>query len=147
MVWNGPAPGIRSDVAAILLGFMIVLVPLLVAGTIAIYLWQYCARDVVSLYGNAFTLRRDLGVLSLSRTFDFAAVRNVRHEPLVPSPFRTYHPRDLGIGGVIAFDAGGKTYRFGLDLSEADARHLIALIRLRSKDGSKYHYSQSCPDV
>jgi len=139
MIQKGAAPGIGSDVTAVLLGSMIALVPLLVAGTIAIYLWQYAARDVVQLDDNVLTLRRELGPWSVSRTFDLAEVRDVRHDPLVPSPFRTYHPRDLGIGGVIAFDAGGKTHRFGLDLSEADAQNLIALIRPRCKGGSKEH--------
>jgi len=139
MVQKGPSPGIRLDVAAVLLGSMIVIVLLLVTGTIAIYLWQYGANDFVRLDDNVLTLRRELGPWSVSRTFDLAEVRDVRHDPLVPSPFRTYHPRDLGIGGVIAFDAGGKTHRFGLDLSEADAQNLIALIRPRCKGGSKEH--------
>jgi hypothetical protein len=98
------------------------------------YLWMFEACDEVTVTTGQLILQRKLGSWCKTLTFELAQVHGLRIDPLIPSRFRIYHPRDLGIGGVLAFDYGGKTRRFGLDLSDDDARWLFELIRPYCKE-------------
>jgi hypothetical protein len=91
-------------------------------------------REVVVLRGTVLELRDEVGFLVRSKDFNLAEVRNLRYSALSPwggiagSPVN--HARaSRGVRGSLAFDHGGKTYRFGRGLSEYDSRRLILTIQ------------------
>lgn len=97
--------------------------------------WNLAGREAIVLGDEAITLTRQVGWLRRSRWVDLAGVRNLRYAPdlyrrsgnqiPMPSPWNGC--------GVVAFDHGSTTYRFGDQLPEIEARRLIATIQERFK--------------
>jgi hypothetical protein len=97
--------------------------------------WNLAGREVIVLGDEAITLTRQVGWLRRSRWLDLAVVRNLRYAPEMHrrSRNRTPIPSPWSGLGVVAFDHGSTTYRFGDNLSEIEARRLIATIQERFK--------------
>lgn len=105
--------------------------------------WTLAGREVITLTDEALLLRREIGMLQRSRSFDLTGLTNLRYAPLVYNPLSFSFSfseswgsqlQMLGLaGGAVAFDHGGKTCRFGNSLTEAEASRLIATIRQRHK--------------
>jgi hypothetical protein len=97
---------------------------------IYIWLWQIKGREVVTISPTALTIRNEVLGCGRSRHYDVCEIRNLRVASL------TYNPFDFrsglafwGIGGgLIAFDYGFKTYRFGGGIDEAEARIILQSI-------------------
>jgi hypothetical protein len=108
-----------------------------VAGLVIMFAlwWNLAGREVVILSDGALVVRREVGSLQRSRSFDLAGVRNLRYAPLVYNFFSMsgswgYQLQILGVGGgTVAFDHGGKTHRFGIGLSEIEANRLVTTIK------------------
>jgi hypothetical protein len=108
-----------------------------VGGLLAIYawLWQVIGKEIVNVHGQTFTTRRDIGGFGFDKVYDLVQMRNLRIEPA------GFHPLDLstalqlwGIGGgVIAFDYGARTYRFGTGLDETEANQAMTAIKKRCR--------------
>lgn len=77
---------------------------------------------------QSLILRREILGLGRSREFDVSQIRDLR---ILPLPLGD--PRDLSLGseGVIAFDYGAKTFRFGAALAEAEAKQLLQTLHTR----------------
>ena len=103
--------------------------------------WTLAGREVITLTDEALLLRREIGMLQRSRSFDLTGLTNLRYAPLVYNAFSFSFAESWGsqlqmiglAGGAVAFDHGGKTCRFGNSLTEAEASRLIATIRQRHK--------------
>jgi hypothetical protein len=99
-----------------------------VGGGWAIYTWLWMAvgKEIVSLRPGVLSIRRD--VLGLGRTheYDLAHVRHLRLAPQASDPFGwSGGMRFWGMGsGLIAFDYGAKTFRFGAAVDEAEASQI-----------------------
>jgi len=107
--------------------------------------WQFRGREVNRIDDQSIVTSR-VGSLfpRRTRTFDLSDVTNLRFAPLAyvafPRSFSDYR-EGLGAqmqmigtgGGSVAFDHGGKTHRFGIQLSESEARRLIKTIEDRYK--------------
>ncbi len=103
-----------------------------VGGAFAIYiwLWQIKGCEVVTVSPTALSIRREVLGYGRTKHYDIAEVRDLRVAPL------TYNPFDFrsgmafwGIGGgMLAFDYGFKTYRFGGGVDEAEARIILQSI-------------------
>jgi len=95
--------------------------------------WNVAGREVVSVSGATLTVRRE--VLGVGRTseYDAASVRNLR---VAPQPFDPFDFRSgmrlwgLG-GGVVAFDYGAATHRFGAGVEEAEGAEIVRAFRER----------------
>jgi hypothetical protein len=108
-----------------------------VGGLLAIYawLWQVIGKEIVTVHGQTFTTRRDIGGFGFDKVYDLVQMRNPRVEPA------GFHPLDVsaalqlwGIGGgTIAFDYGSRTYRFGTGLDEAEANQAMTAIQKRCR--------------
>lgn len=102
-------------------------------------LWNIAGREVITLSDATLCTKRALGTYQRSRSYDLAGIRNMRFAPLVYNPFSMsgswqYQFQMLGVaGGSVAFDHGGKTYRFGNALPETESLRLIATIKQRFK--------------
>lgn len=108
-----------------------------VGGLLAIYawLWQVIGKEIVTVHGQTLTTRRDVGGFGFDKVYDLVQMRNLHVEPA------GFHPLDVsaalqlwGIGGgVIAFDHGARTYRFGAGLDEAEADQAMTAIQKRCR--------------
>lgn len=106
-----------------------------VGGMVAIYalLWQVVGKEIVTVRGQILTTRRDIGGFGLGKEYDFVQMRDLRVEPVGFNPLDFSAALQLwGIGGgVIAFDYGARTYRFGVGLDEAEAKEVVTAIKQR----------------
>ena len=104
-------------------------------GAIAIYawLWQLMGKELLAVRGQAFRIRRDIGGIGRDKEYSLIQMRDLRVGRVGASPFDLSSSFQLwGIGGgVIAFDHGEKTYRFGAGLDEAEATQVVTSIKQR----------------
>ena len=126
-LWKGPGPGTA---------FLLVwLCAWTVGGAFAIYtwLWQVKGREVVTASPTALSIKREVFGLGPTRHYDASQVHRLR---LAPISFNSADFRSgmafWGIGGgVLAFDYGFKTYRFGAGVDEAEAAAILQTIAAR----------------
>jgi hypothetical protein len=101
---------------------------------ILVLLWQLRGREIITLTPRMLEIRRDIFGIGSSRRYDLTQVRFLR---VAPQPFNPYDFRGaftfwgLG-GGVLAFDYGFRTYRFGGGIDEAEARMIAQTLMDRS---------------
>ncbi len=106
-----------------------------VSGILAIYawLWQVFGKEIVTVRGPMFKTRRDIGGFGFEKEYDLLQMRNLRVEPVGFNPLDFSSSLQLwGIGGgVIAFDHGPRTYRFGAGFDEVEAKQAVTAIKER----------------
>ena len=103
------------------------------------YRWEQVSHEIIRIEGRHLVIRREaqpFAAIHRSRTFDLAEIRDLRHDPLQPTPSLTIPSRAFGKGGEIAFEARDKTFRdttfrFGLDLTIGDLDRIIEQLQLR----------------
>lgn len=97
------------------------------------WLWNAIGREVVGLRPGALAIRRDVAGLGLTREYGLGDVRNLRVSlpPSEASPWAASMRFWRGGAGVIAFDHGARTVRFGLGIDEAEAALVVAELGLR----------------
>lgn len=104
-------------------------------GGVAIYawLWQVMGKEIVLVRGQTFRTRRDVGGFGFDKEYDLVQMRDLRVGPIVLSPVNVSSSLQLwGVGGgVISFDCGARTYRFGAGLDEAEAKQIVVAITQR----------------
>ena len=114
-----------------------------VGGVVAIYawLWQIMGKEILTVRGQMFKLRRDIGGFGFNKEYNLIQMRDLRIRPVGASPLEFSSSFQLwGVGGgVIAFDHAERTYRFGAGLDEAEAKQIMTAIKQRFKiPGSHY---------
>ena len=104
-----------------------------VGGAAAIYfwLWNLAGHEIVSLTPTSLTIRRDILGFGRSREYDLPSVKNLRIAFTLANTNLTIPAQSFGGGGTIAFDYGAKTFRFGGGLADAEAAHLIDVLKSR----------------
>jgi len=106
-----------------------------VGGLFAIYawLWQVMGKEIVMVHGQTFKTRRDIGGFGFDKEYDLVQMRDVRVGHLGVNPFDFSSSLQLwGVGGgVIAFNYGARTYRFGAGLDEVEAKQIVTAIKQR----------------
>lgn len=106
-----------------------------VGGAFAIYawLWQVLGKEIVIVHGQTCRVRRDIGRFGFDKEYDLLQMWNLCVEEVRFNPLDFSSSLQLwGIGGgVIAFDYGAKTYRFGAGLDEAEAKQTVTAIKKR----------------
>lgn len=106
-----------------------------VGGVFAIYawLWQVMGKEILTVHGQTFKIRRDIGGVGFDKEYELVQMRDLRVEHV------GFNPTDLssslqlwGVGGgVIAFDYGARTYRFGAGLDEVEAKQIVTAVKKR----------------
>jgi hypothetical protein len=98
---------------------------------ISFWLWSMAGHEIVSLTPTSLTIRRDILGFGRSREYDLPSVKNLRIDNTAVNG-RYYQGFSLTPGGgTIAFDYGAKTFRFGGGVDQAEASHLIELLKSR----------------
>lgn len=104
-------------------------------GVFAIYawLWQVMGKEMLTVHGQTFKTRRDIGGFGFDKEYDLVQIRDLRVGHLGVNPLDFSSILQLwGVGGgVIAFDYGARTYRFGAELDEAEAKQIVTAIKQR----------------
>ncbi len=93
-----------------------------------VWLWRAFGKELVTVgYGNLI-LKKDILGYGRSKVFPVSQVSNLRASGLFGSFLRGWGwSKFYGLsGGVIAFESGGKTHRFGIELEEDEARQVVA---------------------
>ena len=104
------------------------------AGAVYTWLWSAVGKEIVHLRPDALTVKRDVLGFGRTQEYDLAHVRNLRVSGGVPADAFSWKSgmRTWGSGqGIIAFDYGAKTFRFGGSLDEAEAAQLISDLKQR----------------
>ncbi len=106
-----------------------------VGGLFAIYawLWNVAGRQVVTVGVDGIRIENAVPMWRRGKEYRLADVRSLRVAPeqLTMWTFRE-GMRFWGIGGgLLAFDYGAKTVRFGAGLDEAEAKMILAAIARR----------------
>jgi hypothetical protein len=95
------------------------------------WLWMALGREVVTLRPQALLLRREVLGIGRTREYDLSHVRNLRVAP---------EPADVSAGrthfggldsGLVAFDYGARTFRFGGAVDEAEAVGIVGDLKAR----------------
>ncbi len=108
-----------------------------VGGVVAIYawLWQLMGKEIVTVHGQTFTVRRDIGGFGFDKEYELVQMRDLRVGPVGINPLDFSSSLQLwGVGGgIIAFDYGARTHRFGAGLDEAETKQVVTAIIQRSR--------------
>ena len=106
-----------------------------VGGGFAIYawLWTVVGKERIILRPGTLATKREVLGFGRSREYDLSHVSNVRISQQSHNPFDFGSGmRSLGIGGgMIAFDYGAKTFRFGASIDEVEAEDIVEELKKR----------------
>ena len=97
---------------------------------IGMFIWFFAVvkgmiRELIIIEGKSLMMRNEFAGFCKNRTFELAAVRNLR-------PMRwNGDAQGQGRPDMVSFDYKGRTYRFGASLSEQEVLRLIKTIRLK----------------
>jgi hypothetical protein len=104
-------------------------------GGFALYVfwWSLKGRERILLTSSRLSIRRELFGAGRMREYDAAHIRDVRVSPTPSGPIGFRGGLEYwGIGGgVIAFDYGATTVRFGAGLEEGEAKSVVAQVKSR----------------
>jgi hypothetical protein len=108
-----------------------------IGGAIAIYtwLWNVAGKEKVTINNLSLTIKRELFGYGREKEYEASHISNLRVSPQPFNPFNFSASLQFwGIGGgVLAFDYGSRTYRFGSGIGEAEANHIIERIKEQYK--------------
>lgn len=106
-----------------------------IGGLCAIYawLWQVIGKEVLTVQGQTFKIRRDIGGFGFDKEYDLVEMRNLRMGHIGVAPLDFSSSLQLwGVGGgMIVFDYGARTYRFGAGLDEVEAKQVVTAVKQR----------------
>ena len=104
-------------------------------GVFSIYFWLWMAigKEIIILNEMALSIKRD--ILGFGRTYEYVLnhINNMRYS----APGHTAYDFETGMsiigirGGLIAFDYGERTFRFGASIDEVEAKDIILEINRR----------------
>ena len=103
---------------------------------ISVLLWNLMGREVITFEHGVMTVARRIGPIGLPKRYDLSHVRDAR---VAPPPRRSSRRQYRGAGwpgfgpmlAGIAFDYGVRTFHFGADLDEAEAKYLLDVLHSR----------------
>jgi len=108
-----------------------------IGGGFAIYawLWNVAGKERIIINNLHLTIKRDLFGRGREKEYDMTHISNLRVSAQPFNPFNFSASLQFwGIGGgVLAFDYGSRTYRFGSGVDEAEANQIINTIKERYK--------------
>ena len=98
-----------------------------------IWLWMLAGKERILVGTSTLQVKRDVLGLGRTRTYEFYKMRNLR---VAPQPAG---PRDTGAalrrsglaGGLVAFEYGGETVRFGAAIDEREGRMIVERMKQR----------------
>ena len=91
------------------------------------WLWTAFGNEVVQIREGGLTIKRDILGRGRSRSFPIGTVSNLRASGFFPSSsyWDNYLAQMKLGGGTVGFDSQGQTRRFGIQLTEPEAQHVV----------------------
>jgi hypothetical protein len=112
------------------LGFFFVALVAMGGAVLYDLLWQIVGREVISVDPEQLQVARQL--FGLNKTSDYSLVHVSDLRVGAPTQISRLLPKVFALlldnDGMIAFDYGAKTYRFGLEIDEAEAKQIVGKI-------------------
>lgn len=106
-----------------------------IGGAFAIYtfLWQLMGKEIVEVSYETIKIQRAVAGLGRKREYLATYIKDLRVSPLAADsnyPFGWSRASNFyGLsGGLLAFDYGAKTFRFGSGVDEAEAKQILEKI-------------------
>lgn len=96
-----------------------------------LWLWMLVGKERVRLQSNSLQIRKEILFYARNREFEVAHIRRLRVAPIEFRPAARLRLLGLG-GGLLAFDYGARTFRFGAGLDEAEAREVAGALLARN---------------
>lgn len=110
-----------------------------IGGGFALYIffWSLVGHERILLTPSTLSIKRELFGMGRVREYELAHIRDLRVSPSSYNPFDFRSSLQFwGIGGgVIAFDHGAATVRFGTALEESEAKTIVERVRSRAALG------------
>lgn len=107
----------------------------MVGGVLAIYawLWQVIGKETVTVRGHTLATRREMRGFGFGKDYNLVQMTDLRVGQAGFDPMDLTSALQLwGIGGgVIAFEYGAKTRRFGAGLDETEAKQVVESLKRR----------------
>lgn len=105
-----------------------------IGGGFVIYtiLWQIAGKERVVADRGLLEISKGVSFLSRKKTYDISSIRNLDVQPQDTStPWGRNRAFNVfgSSSGVVKFDYGMKTIRFGISIEEAEGRHILGLLR------------------
>jgi len=93
-------------------------------------LWNVFGKELVTVDSGNLVLKMDFLGYGRSKVFPVSQVSSLRASGLFGSDLqRSSATWAWGLGGgVITFESGGKTHRFGIQLEESEAQEVVGLL-------------------
>ncbi len=90
-------------------------------------LWQIAGKEIITIGNGQMTIKRDLLGFGGTRAYPVAQIRNLRASGLFGSFYNwSGMMKFYGFnGGVVAFEYGDTTQRFGVHLEESEAHQVV----------------------
>ena len=93
-------------------------------------LWHLVGKEIVTVDGQWLKTRREIGRWGRTHEYMLAQIRDLRASQGHEQP---RFSSGMSGGTSIAFDYGAKTYRFAVELDEAEAKEIVRTIKNRFK--------------
>ena len=112
---------------------LLILFALLGMGGFGIYqfLWQLVGKEVVNINNQNMSVSRQVFKWNRTAVYSVKDIQDLRVSILVQSFFGVVRSvqRFTGKNGIIAFDYGAKTFRFGIEIDEAEAKQIVGVLQ------------------
>ena len=97
------------------------------------WFWMLAGRERVILKSSSLVHRREIFGIGRSSEYDLAHITNLRVSPQSLNAWsRGANVRNWGLGGgIVAFDYGARTIRFGASIDEAEGSMIVNQLRQR----------------
>jgi hypothetical protein len=104
-------------------------------GILYAFLWQLIGKEIVEVSYEGIKIQRAVGRLGRKKEYLASHIKELRVAPLMMDASMFGWTR-MGYlwgmsGGLIAFDYGAQTFRFGAGVDEAEAKHILEKITAR----------------
>lgn len=103
-----------------------------IGGITAIYtlFWSLAGKEVIQVNLQGITIRKQIFGMGRSKEYLADYIKDLR---ISPPPHNRYRRRGFVFAsGIIGFDYGAKTFRFGNGVDEAEAKLILAEIKRHS---------------
>ncbi len=94
---------------------------------VAILVWQVVGREVLQVTTHSISIANQVFFLSIPKEYESQYIKDLR----ISQPFDSNWLTFIFGQYLIAFDYGARTYRFGRDCDEAEAKMILAEIAQR----------------
>ena len=124
----------NSSVMWVIFGFLAFILMFLTSlGAYVIYslFWQFIGKEIFIVENGVFRISRQTFKRNIFSEYSTKSISDLRVSISLPSvfPLAKIFQNISGQNGMIAFDYGAKTVRFGFEIEEAEAKQIVSILQ------------------